>query len=114
MKTVPAMHKQLTLRFPELETVKISHSWMGFVAYTFDDMPHFGQQDGIHYAMGYCGSGVSLSSYSGVQIARQLMGIDFDNVFEQTEFEQRFYYHRKPWFLAPSIAWYRFQDAFLT
>ena len=75
LKTVPAMHKQLTLRFPELETVKISHSWMGFVAYTFDDMPHFGQQDGIHYAMGYCGSGVSLSSYSGVQIARQLLSL---------------------------------------
>lgn len=113
VKIVPAMHQQLSMRFPELESAKVSHAWMGFVAYTFDGMPHFGKREGIHYAMGYCGSGVSLSSYAGVQIARQLMGQEFDNAFEQTEFEGRFYYRRKPWFLAPSIAWYRFQDAYL-
>lgn len=111
LKSVPAMHQQLSMRFPELSAVKISHSWMGFVAYTFDDMPHFGKQEGIHYAMGYCGSGVSLSSYSGVQVARQVMGKDFNNAFEQTDFEQRFYYRRSPWFLSPSIAWFKIQDA---
>ena len=111
LQSAPALHQQLSMRFPELESAKVSHSWMGFVAYTFDDMPHFGKQDGIHYAMGYCGSGVSLSSYSGVQIARQLMGKEFNNAFEQTDFQQRFYYRRHPWFLSPSIAWFKVQDA---
>ncbi len=114
VKTVPAMHQQLSLRFPELASSKVSHAWMGFVAYTFDGMPHFGKREGVHYAMGYCGSGVSLSSYAGVQVARQVLGLEFDTAFEQTDFEQRFYYRRKPWFLAPSIAWYRFYDHFLT
>lgn len=112
VKAVPALHKEMSWRFPELGNVKISHAWMGFVAYTFDSMPHLGSHDGIHYAMGYCGSGVSLSSFSGTRIARQLLGTeDVPAAFSQTRFDGRFYYRQKPWFLAPSLAWYRLQDA---
>jgi len=113
-RAVGLMHHELCVRFPELSSTKVSHSWMGFVAYTFDDMPHFGDINGIHYSMGYCGSGVSLSSYSGVQLAKKIIGQPFDDAFSRTEFESRFYYSRRPWFLAPSIAWYRFYDAFMS
>ncbi len=109
---VPALHNQLINRFPELSHTKVSHAWMGFVAYTFDSMPHLGCRDGIHYAAGYCGSGVSLSGYSGTRLARSILGTDtLPAAFSQTEFKGRFYYRRKPWFLAPSIAWYKFQDS---
>ena len=33
--------------FPALLHSKISHSWMGFVAYTFDQLPHVGAIDGL-------------------------------------------------------------------
>ena len=65
----------MTRIFPELAPVKITHSWMGFVAYTFDTLPHIGRQDdGIYYCMGYCGSGVSLASYFGTPLGQQVLG----------------------------------------
>ena len=60
--------------FPELKNVKVSHSWMGFVAYTFDELPHIGEYEGIHYAMGCCGSGVGMASYLGTRVAEQVLG----------------------------------------
>ena len=48
--------------FPELADTKISHVWSGLVGYAFDHAPHIGQRGGLHYAMGYCGSGVSFSA----------------------------------------------------
>ena len=32
--------------FPQLKGTKISHSWTGTVAYTFDEMAHTGQYNG--------------------------------------------------------------------
>jgi len=46
--------------FPGLEKTQITHSWSGLVAYAFDHVPHLGEHDGMYYAMGYCGSGVSM------------------------------------------------------
>ncbi len=112
VKAVVPLHRELTARFPELQDTRVSHSWMGFVAYTFDSMPHMGNHNGIYYSLGYCGSGVSLSSFSGTRLARQILGSETNPpAFEQTEFNDRFYYREKPWFLAPSITWYRMCDA---
>jgi hypothetical protein len=51
-----------------LRDVRISHSWCGFVAYTFDELMHIGRHEGMHYAMGYCGSGVGMGSYLGMKL----------------------------------------------
>ena len=67
--SAPRLHKCLSDIFPSMKDAHVTHSWMGFVAYTFDTLPHVGKQDGIHYAMGYCGSGVSLATYFGMAIA---------------------------------------------
>src|SRR5262249_36510693 len=64
----PRLHAEMCRIFPELQGTGITHSWVGFVAYTFDTMPHLGCQDGLHYAMGYCRSGISLASYFGMRI----------------------------------------------
>ena len=85
---------------------------MGFVGYTFDAMPHLGAHDGIHYSMGYCGSGVGLSSYFGTKIGQQVLGLkDGDSPLSQIGFPTRPYYWGKPWFLAPAIRYYRWKDA---
>ena len=111
-RAVEPLRQQLAERFPELNSVGVSHAWMGFVAYTFGELPHYGERDGVHHALGYCGSGVSLSSFCGVHVARQILGTDASEAFAKNAFEQRFYYRSKPWFLAPSIAWYRFRDSY--
>ena len=109
--SAPRLHKCLTAIFPSLVQTRISHSWMGFVAYTFDTLPHLGEQDGVHYAMGYCGSGVSLASYFGMRIGQQVLGqaagrTGLDNV----PFQTRPLYSGNPWFLAPSVWWYQLLD----
>ena len=75
VKSLPALREEMLRIFPQLEDARISHTWMGFVGYTFDTLPHLGQEDGIYYAMGYCGSGICLASYLGNRIGLQLLGI---------------------------------------
>ncbi len=115
VKSVKPLHIQLTKIFPQLAETKISHSWMGFVGYTFDHMPHTGNQDGVHYAMGYCGSGVSLSSYFGTKLGQRLAGLPEGNtVLTDIKFQTRPFYSGNPWFLAPSILYYRLLDRYLS
>ena len=107
----PAMHAEMVRRFPALANTPLTHAWMGFVAYTFDEMPHLGQRDGVHYSMGYCGSGISLSSYFGAKIGQQVLGLaDGDSPLTGLDFPTRPYYWGKPWFLAPSVRYYRWLD----
>ena len=98
-------------RFPELEPVRISHSWIGFVGYSFDHMPHVGQHDGGYYSMGYCGSGISLASYFGMKVGLKVAGDpEGETAIDTISFPGRPYYRGNPWFLAPSIFYYRWKD----
>ncbi|MEP5728219.1 MAG: FAD-binding oxidoreductase [Sulfitobacter sp.] len=109
--TAPVLRAELVRLFPELHSVQISHSWSGFVGYTFDSLMHIGQQDGLYFAMGYCGSGVGMASYLGMKLG--LMAVDDpagDTAFANIPFQGRPYYRGNPWFLAPSIAAYRLRD----
>ncbi len=105
------LRTELVRLFPELAGVKISHSWAGTVAYTFNSLMHCGEQQGLHYAMGYCGSGVGMASYLGRSIGRQVSGADTDPIaLSQIKFPTRPLYTGTPWFLAPSIWLYRMRD----
>jgi glycine/D-amino acid oxidase-like deaminating enzyme len=107
----PDLHREMCRIFPELVNTKISHSWMGFVGYTFNSLPHLGVRDGIHYSMGYCGSGVSLASYFGKRIGQRVLGLpEGKRPLEEIKFETRPFYNGKPWFLEPSIAYFRWKD----
>ena len=109
--SAPRLHKCLSDIFPSLKQTRISHSWMGFVAYTFDTLPHLGQQDGLHYAMGYCGSGVSLATYFGMRVGQQVLGkAEGKTALDNVAFQTRPLYTGNPWFLAPSVWWYRLLD----
>lgn len=71
---IHALHQQMLQVYPQLEGLRISHSWVGYVAYTIDVSPHIGQRDGVHYAMGYCGSGITLASYFGMRTGQKVLG----------------------------------------
>jgi glycine/D-amino acid oxidase-like deaminating enzyme len=110
-KSAPLLRKNLIEIFPEMSEVKISHSWMGFVAYTFDTLAHVGQQDGLHYAMGYCGSGVSMASYMGMRVGNKVLGLAEGHTgSDDVPFQTRPLYYGKPWFLSGSVAYYRWRD----
>lgn len=107
----PLLHADLAALFPELRGVRISHSWCGFVAYTFDELMHIGCHEGVHYAMGYCGSGVGMAGYLGMRLGQQVLGLaEGRTAFDDLAFQTRPLYTGKPWFLAPSIRYYRWRD----
>lgn len=114
VRSLPALRREMLRILPQLEDVKISHGWMGFVGYTFDTLPHLGVQDGVHYAMGYCGSGICLASYFGNRIGLQLLGkAEGDCVFSRPRFQTRPLYTGKPWFLASAVRYYQLLDRFM-
>ncbi|MCC7252356.1 FAD-binding oxidoreductase [Hyphomicrobium sp.] len=61
--------------FPGITDVPVTHAWDGLIGYTYDEVPHLGRTAaGVHYAIGYCGTGVSRATYFGHKIALQIVG----------------------------------------
>jgi len=109
---VARLRDMMTRIYPQLRAVGIEHAWAGWVAYTFDTMPHVGVHDGIHYCMGYCGQGVPLAPYFGRRMGQQMMGNpEGRTALDDLPFASRPYYFGVPWFLAPSVFAYRVLDA---
>jgi len=107
----PRLFHDMCRIYPELRDYKITHSWMGTVAYTFDELAHTGVHDGVHYALGYCGSGVSMASYLGMRIGQRVLGLkEGRTAFDDLPFPTRPLYTGTPWFLPPVVAWYRWLD----
>lgn len=107
----PRLHRQMARLFPELKTVRISHSWCGTVAYSFDELAHTGTHDGLLYAMGYCGSGVSMASYLGMRMGQRVLGkAQGVTAFDDLPFPTRPLYTGKPWFLPAVVRAYRWLD----
>lgn len=107
----PKLHADLCRIFPELSEVKISHSWCGTVAYSFDELAHTGVHDGMHYAMSYCGSGVSMASYLGMRMGQKILGLsEGQTAFDGLSFPTRPFYTGNPWFLPAMVSLYRWRD----
>lgn len=104
------LHKAMSTVFPSLSDAKITYSWTGNVAFTFRKVPHVGQHDGIHFALGCCGQGVSLMSYFGDKIAQQILGQGNETAFSKTAFQTVPGYKGIPWFLPVIGEYYRFLD----
>ncbi len=110
-KTAPALRQEMLRIFPQLEQVKLSHAWMGFVGFSFDYLPHLGEQDGLFYAMGYCGSGISLASYFGNRLGLQVLGKAEGKIaFNDIKFQTRPFYFGVPWFLSSAVRYYQLRD----
>jgi glycine/D-amino acid oxidase-like deaminating enzyme len=110
--SAPLLHADMVKVFPELAGTGISHSWCGLVAYTFDELMHVGQHGGMHYAMGYCGAGVGTASYFGMRIGQQVLGLpEGRTALDGLAFQTRPLYTGNPWFLAPSVRYYRWRDS---
>jgi len=105
------LRAELVRLFPALSETRISHSWMGFVGYTFDSLMHVGNRDGLHYAMGYCGAGVGMASYLGMRVGQQVLGLkEGRTAFDALPFPTRPLYRGAPWFVPPMVLVYRLRD----
>ncbi|MGO9992622.1 MAG: NAD(P)/FAD-dependent oxidoreductase [Steroidobacteraceae bacterium] len=109
---VPRLQAMMTRIFPQLKGVRTANAWVGWVAYTFDTLPHLGRHEGIHYCMGYCGQGVPLAPHFGRRIGQQMVGMtEGRTALDDLAFPSRPYYFGVPWFLAPSVFAFRALDA---
>lgn len=111
-ESVRILHGQMREIFPDLADVKVTHSWSGFMAFTFDFLPKVGVRDGVHYAMA-CngGSGIVMMSWLGRQAARNMMGAaNRKSAFEDLPFKTMPLYSETPWFVPLVGTWYRFRD----
>jgi glycine/D-amino acid oxidase-like deaminating enzyme len=64
-------------KFPALRGIRIDHSWWGWVDVSHDMMPRIAQPDpgqGVYYALGYGGNGVSFSAHAGRRMAQRIAG----------------------------------------
>ncbi len=105
------LHQQASRLFPEIAEFRVSHAWSGQVAYSFDELMHTGTHDGVHYSLGYCGSGVSMASYMGMRLGQKVLQLpEGCTAMDDLPFPTRPLYYGKPWFLPPLVAWYRWRD----
>ena len=108
------LHKNLLEIFPELKGVGITHSWSGYTGYTFDFFPKSVVNDGVHYAAGFCGSGVVWARWFAKKSAMRIVGNskDAESAFDDRPFRTRLFYNGNPWFLPWIIKWYQWKDTF--
>lgn len=61
--------------FPELKDYRIAFRWGGLVAMTRDRFPHIGTtEEGLHFALGYCGRGAAMAVLMGRLLALNVRG----------------------------------------
>ena len=97
--------------FPELENVALTHSWWGYTGFTFDFMPKLVTNDGVHYATGFCGSGVVWARWLGMKAAHSIVGnSEAETAFAADDFVTKPLYFGKPWFLPMAYFWYSMKD----
>jgi glycine/D-amino acid oxidase-like deaminating enzyme len=94
------LHQALVERFPQLSHTKVTHTWQGNVAFTYDALPHAGELDGLHFVLGCNGSGVSMMPFLGNAMGQSIAGRLQGKVpFAGTALPPIPLYSGKPWFL---------------
>lgn len=107
------LYRDLIEIFPNLHGVRISHSWWGFVAFPVDQLPQLIRHDGVHYAVGFCGSGVVWARWFGMKAAYRVMGdAKGRSAFADRVFRALPLYSGKPWFLPAVQAWFGLRDKY--
>ncbi len=103
--------KVLAEIFPELDGVELTHSWWGYTGFTFDFLPKLVVNDGVHYATGFCGSGVVWARWLGMKAAYQIAGNrEAETAFAADDFVTKPLYSGRPWFLPMVYLWYGMKD----
>ena len=102
--------KELYSILPDLRDIPITHTWTGKLGITFDLMPHIGEKNGIYYAFGYGGHGLSIATYLGTEIGLLLSGKKDRSPFMEISHQTMFFYRNRPWFIPFAARYFRFLD----
>jgi glycine/D-amino acid oxidase-like deaminating enzyme len=112
----PVLEKARDLRngmlsvYPQLAKYDIAYTWWGKLAFTVDHLPIIGERDGIYYGMGYCGHGVALSTYFGLQLSDMILGKGLNTVVGEKRSIPIPLYRGNPWFLPMAHTYFSILD----
>jgi glycine/D-amino acid oxidase-like deaminating enzyme len=112
-KSAGILRKEMIHVFPQLKDVEVEYAWGGTLDFSFDQMPHLGQLDGIYYALGFAGHGVALGTHLGLLMANAILdGTVKDLPYNAYPFPTAplGLYGGKPWFLPLIGLWHRILD----
>jgi len=109
-RTARILHRGLVAVHPQLRETRIDYAWGGKVGFTFDRMPHVGRMGGVTYVLGYCGTGVVLSTHLGAKVAEWLGGGPAPALASLRFPLVPLPYEGRPWFLPLVGEWFRQQD----
>jgi len=106
------LRRDLVNVYPQLRDVKIEFVWGGTLDFCFDTMPHAGEINGIHFAVGYAGHGVAMATFLGTKMGERISGADSEISFSRIPFPGApfGFYNGKPWFLPFAGAYYKVLD----
>ena len=105
------MQARMVEVFPQLRAAPVAYTWSGKLGVTFDLMPHVGCVEGVHYAYGYAGHGVSVASFLGKEVGEMLAGQRRSTLFADIPHAR---YPLPPYdrlYLRLVSAWFRALDA---
>ena len=111
-KSAEILRRDMVEIYPQLKDTAIEFAWGGTLDFCFDTMPHAGESDGIHYALGYAGHGVAMATYLGAKIAAKIAGASNRIPFSSIPFPGAplGLYNGRPWFLPFAGAYYKVLD----
>ena len=110
LKSGAVLQRQLREVFPDMANTRIEYCWGGLVDMTQDRLPRAGSHEGMHFALGYSGHGVQMSTYMGDIMARRIAGEDVTNPWRDIEWPAVPFHFGKPWFLPVVGLYYRALD----
>jgi len=111
------LHRDMTRLLPELAPLKITHCWGGMTAFPLDLVPHIGRHDGVHYAVGFCGVGMTIGGWLGNRLAKKILGLPAEE--HETPFDA-LPLRRQPFpgclggYTAAGLAWINLKDSWDT
>ena len=105
------LHADAAERVPEIANLKVTHSWTGRCAGTFNLWPHLVTHEGIHFAGGYCFAGVPMGTYLGRKAASRILGTaDAKTIFADRNFPTVPGHTGGNWFMPYVMKWYGLAD----
>ena len=96
--------------FPSLAEIPVEYAWAGKICIGRDRMPHAGRLGGVHYALGYAGHGVALSTWLGARVGDALAGRGAIPELTGERLRAIPLYGGTPWFLPVVGGYYRMKD----
>lgn len=105
-----SLYPMMVQRLPDLKGIRIAYAWSGRIAFTLDSVPHVGEQDGVHFALGCNGSGVAMMTYLGDYLGKKIAGkANYVSRFERP-LPGHPLYGGNPWFLPLIGRYFQFLD----